>query len=397
MRIAVVGARLAGSYASLILSRLGHEVLLFDPNIRREKPCGGGVTAKALRTIPWFHEHSPPHSVIDSVRLCIRRGRSSVLRLTNPIHIFSRATLDTALRNSALQAGTSFIPERALRFLPHRAGWVIQTGQNAYEADFLVGADGATSTVRAALSEKYSSVDLSLAMGYYLPGEYHRDTVIAVLQENGFQGYLWSFPRLDHSSVGILRWLPESKASDLRQRVLDFIDLQYPEAGQDKQFYAARIPCLSRQSLIKQRVCGKNWALLGDAAGFADAITAEGIYFALRSAEILGEALERGEPLSYEPGWRKDFGMDLQRAASWRDRFYGGKLLFRAFAHRVLQINCASPRVQQITDMLVAGTTTYRQLRRQLIASSPRILLDAILSKFHKLVAVKSWHEPRIR
>jgi flavin-dependent dehydrogenase len=171
---------------------------------------------------------------------------------------------------------------------------------------------------------------------------------------------------------------------------LDFIESHYPEAGSEKKFYAARIPCLSRLSLIQQQVCGKNWALLGDAAGFADPITAEGIYFAMRSAEILGESLERNQPLSYEQGWRNDFGIDLQRAAAWRDRFYGGRLLFRAFAHRALQITCASPRVQQITNMLVAGTSKYRQLRRQLIASSPRILLDAIRSKFQKLATAKS-------
>ena len=66
-----------------------------------------------------------------------------------------------------------------------------------------------------------------------------------------------------------------------------YCDSTTPCAGTEKSFYAACIPCLSRDVLMNQTVCGKGWALLGDAAGFADGITAEGIYYAFRSAELL--------------------------------------------------------------------------------------------------------------
>ena len=39
MKIGIIGARLAGSYAGLLLSRMGHEVLLFDDCVEKEKPC----------------------------------------------------------------------------------------------------------------------------------------------------------------------------------------------------------------------------------------------------------------------------------------------------------------------------------------------------------------------
>ncbi len=100
---------------------------------------------------------------------------------------------------------------------------------------------------------------------------------------------------MDHASIGIIRRLADARATDLRRRVAEFILMRYPSASfADMQFYAARVPCLRRRTLANQRVCGRNWALLGDAAGFADAITAEGIFFALRSAEILGEAIQSG-------------------------------------------------------------------------------------------------------
>jgi flavin-dependent dehydrogenase len=377
MRIGVVGARLAGSYASLLLSRAGHEVMLFDDTIEKEKPCGGGVTAKALHTMNWFRENPLPHNVIDTVSMTTSRGFSGSLKLRDPIHIFSRATLDASLRGAALRAGTRFISERALRFAREHGLWELKTSGGSYELEYLVGADGATSTVRSALAGRYAAEDLSLSLGFYLPGLYHPTAVLAEFQETGFSGYLWSFPRVDHSSVGILRWLPHANAADLRRRVLSFIGTRYPDAGSEKKFYAARIPCLSRRRLAQQRVCGDSWALLGDAAGFADGITAEGIHYALRSAELLAESFRRGEPPGYEAAWRHDFGGDLYRAAAWRDWFYSGTLLAKPFLDRAVQLAGLSRTMQRLANALIAGQCTYGELRTRLLWNSPRILLEA--------------------
>ncbi len=381
MRIGIIGARLSGSYAALLLAQQGHEVLLVDDTTLKEKPCGGGVTAKAVRNISWFQDNAPPHTRINRLHLTDCDGHRSDLLMHHPFLVFSRFALDSALRDSALRAGAEFVPERARAFLPARDGWVIRTQNKDLEVQFLVGADGARSSVRSCVNHKFSAADLSLALGFYLPGEFHRDTIIAVFQESGFLGYLWSFPRVDHLSVGILQWLPLANAADLRRRVLDFISQQYPLLGSEGRFYAARIPCLSRRSLIRQRVCGSNWALLGDAAGFADAITAEGISFALRSAELLAESIGRREPLRYEFAWRNTFGSDLLKAADWRDRFYAGTFLLQAFTRRALQALRHSATMRSLTEDLVSGLRSYEGLRLQIIRRCPRILLEAFRHK----------------
>ena len=79
--------------------------------------------------------------------------------------------------------------------------------------------------------------------------------------------------------------------------------------------YAARIPGLADKTWDKRRASGENWALLGDAAGFADPVTGEGIYYALRSAEIFAAAFLEDRPEEYEADWRKDFGAELRRYA----------------------------------------------------------------------------------
>ena len=185
--------------------------------------------------------------------------------------------------------------------MPENHGWVISTtAGHSHEVDFLVGADGANSSVRASLVGKYRSSDLVIALGYYLPGVYHPNTAVAAFQEFGFPGYIWSFPRADHSSVGIGCRLTAADSTVLRKRLHAFMSDYYPDAREDRRFFAARIPCLSRQTLINQHVCGPNWASVGDAAGFVDAITSEGIYFALRSAELLAGAISSNAPMSYE-------------------------------------------------------------------------------------------------
>ncbi|HYK87240.1 MAG TPA: NAD(P)/FAD-dependent oxidoreductase [Acidobacteriota bacterium] len=381
MRIGIVGARLSGSYAALLLAQQGHEVLLFDDSTHKEKPCGGGVTAKAVGTMPWFRENPLPHTQIELLRLMTLDGRRSDVPLHHPIRIFSRLTLDSALRKCAVNSGARLLDARARGFVRTKGGWVVQTCGQEFEVDFLVGADGATSSVRSAVTGKFLATDVSLALGFYLPGQHHRDTIITVFQESGFMGYLWSFPRVDHVSVGILCWLPLANAADMRQRVLEFISEKYPNFTAQKKLYAARIPCLSHRSIARQRVCGENWALLGDAAGFVDAITAEGISFALRSAELLAESIRRGAPQFYESAWREDFGADLMRAAEWRDRFYGGTVLLHSFIGRALQALRHSATVRSLTDDQICGLRSYEQLRRQIILRSPRILLEALRHK----------------
>jgi flavin-dependent dehydrogenase len=125
-----------------------------------------------------------------------------------------------------------------------------------------------------------------------------------------------------------------------------------------------------------------NYTTVGrDAAGFADAITAEGIYFALRSAELLCEALRCSAPVSYENLWRQDFGVELEKAALWRDRFYAGHFLFRAFTRRAVQAMRRSRTVQTLTDRLICGHYTYNELRMHLILKTPVILVEAIIHR----------------
>src|SRR6201999_1774605 len=83
---------------------------------------------------------------------------------------------------------------------------------------------------------------------------------------------------------------------------------------------------------------------IGDAAGFADPITGEGIYYAFRSAELLSDALitmpamhdYAAASATYEKIWREDFGHDLERASRRLPRFYRGRFCGRLFTDAMI-------------------------------------------------------------
>jgi flavin-dependent dehydrogenase len=133
--------------------------------------------------------------------------------------------------------------------------------------------------------------------------------------------------------------------------------------------YAARIPGLSSTTLETRRTCGEDWALLGDAAGFADPVTGEGIYYALRSAELFAECSLVGEHCEYENRWRTDFGNELKRASQMRRRFYGN-FWGAPFTERMIEFARGHRGIKRVLGDLVAGEQGYVNLKKKLAKSA---------------------------
>jgi flavin-dependent dehydrogenase len=141
--------------------------------------------------------------------------------------------------------------------------------------------------------------------------------------------------------------------------------------------YAARIPGLEPRTWDTRRACGDRWALLGDAAGFADPVTGEGIYYALRSAELFAEAYLAGSPLEYEARWRADFGRELQRASQMRRKFYGN-FWGAPFTERMIEFARGHRGIRKVLGKLVAGEQGYTGLKRKLARSALKPPLIAL-------------------
>ena len=133
--------------------------------------------------------------------------------------------------------------------------------------------------------------------------------------------------------------------------------------------YAARIPGLAPRTWDTRKACGDGWVLLGDAAGFADPVTGEGIYYALRSAELFADAYLNGTPEKYEQLWRKDFGAELKRASEMRRRFYGN-FWGAPFTDRMIEFAKGHRGIRKVLGRLVAGDQGYVNLKKKLARSA---------------------------
>ena len=139
--------------------------------------------------------------------------------------------------------------------------------------------------------------------------------------------------------------------------------------NQTAERYAARIPGLANKTWDTRKVCGDDWALVGDAAGFADPVTGEGIYYALRSAQLLAECSLNGNLSTYESRWRDDFGGELRRAAQMRRRFYGN-FWGAPFTERMIEFARGHRGVKRVLGELVAGDQGYVDLKKKLVKSA---------------------------
>src|SRR5947208_15594270 len=100
MQIAVVGAGPAGTWASILLARLGHSVTLIDSQAPWEKPCGGGVTAKALTSFGIF-ETDLPRNNIDAIAIYFGDKLSVSVSPQEPIAVVSLRELGRSLLQEA--------------------------------------------------------------------------------------------------------------------------------------------------------------------------------------------------------------------------------------------------------------------------------------------------------
>jgi len=155
--VAVVGAGPAGAWAAYSLARRGARVTLLDPSHPREKPCGGGVTGRALELIASaLGDSGVPACRVHSARFVESgTGRCASVALEDTasgsqpgLLVASRTAFDGALVSAAVAAGAELRRARVTDLRVERDGVCIETREGTLRAARVVGADGANGLVR---------------------------------------------------------------------------------------------------------------------------------------------------------------------------------------------------------------------------------------------------------
>jgi len=377
--VAILGGGPAGAFAAEKLAAGGVHTVLFDEKLAWEKPCGGGLTYKAYHTYPFLIENNTPKKLVTETILAAPRVKAARLRLPEPLLIYSRMDLNRMLLERAERAGAQIEQARVTDLTRTGSGWRLRTSGGTMDADFCVIATGARNPLRE-FGTRLTARDTMSALGYYIPGD---QTQIDIQFLPQLEGYIWIFPRCGHLSVGICG--KGEPAASLRRRLESYL-AQKGISWKGEAFYSHLLPSLESAAWRRNRVAGDQWLAVGDAAGLVDPITGEGIYYALRSADLAAKALlsELGglaEKLqTYRRMLRRDFAADLEFGSRLAKQVFLGRFLFGSVPARMVQFTRRSSRFRGIMQDLFAGTQTYLGLKNRLLRNLHGSLYEIAMS-----------------
>ena len=312
--VLVVGAGPAGSATAIHLARAGANVVLAErAHFPRDKPCGGGLTGRALRRIP-----VDPSPVVERTvdRFSLRLGyRSSFTRTHSEplIAMTQRRRLDAFLAAAAAEAGADLREGAKVEELtPNGSGVTARVGDALIHADTCIGADGANGVVA-----RTTGVKPEIVYGVALEGnvplstlavpELDRTAVIELGIVPG--GYGWVFPKGDHANLGVGGWGDEGPR--LRAHLDELARRHDVDPAALTEVRGHRLPMRRPGTQAHHgRVL-----LVGDAAGLVDPLSGDGMYEAFTSAALAAEAVLTDSIPAYTQGLAG--ALDRHATASW--------------------------------------------------------------------------------
>lgn len=366
----VVGAGPAGSHAAALLARRGRRVALLDrASFPRDKTCGGGLSQKTLGVLGRL-----PAAVVQ------REFSGAWVTWTNQAAVVKdlrgpsactvlRSEFDAWLLARACEAGASFYGATAVTGVSVEQGMAIaHTREAAFEAPLLLAADGVASVVRSKVFGR-DAVRYAPAIEALIdasPEEIERIGARVVFDLGGMpRGYGWVFPKRDHFNVGV--YSPFAGAG-IRAHLDAFLRSHGLHRAQAPRICGYAIPVRNR---LREYEKGPV-LLVGDAAGLADAVWGEGIYFALRSAQLAVHALgdSDGAPRAgrYSTLLRDELEAELRWSRRLASVLYGsGRYAFDALARNRVASDWFAG--------VITGEVSYRDCFLRTVLGAPRWML----------------------
>ena len=313
----VVGAGPAGSATAIHLARGGARVLLVDKaRFPRDKPCGGGLTGRALRAAPCPVDPVVEH-VVDTFELRLDYGRSFERDCGEPMILMTqRRRLDAYLAEQAVEAGAEFRDATRAEELTIGADAVeARIDGVRVQADVVVGADGANGIVasRVGLGDgiiRGVALEGNVSWDVLDPERYKGRAVVELGVVPG--GYAWVFPKGDHANLGVGGWRSEGpKLRDHLARLAEHHRVPFEQLTDVK---GHRLPMRSVGNGGGSPAAGRV-LLVGDAAGLVDPLSGDGMYEAFVSGKLAAESILNDARETYAP--RLAAALDHHATASW--------------------------------------------------------------------------------
>lgn len=276
----IIGAGPAGTVCAYLLRKAGIRCALVDfATFPRDKICGGGLTPKAYSLLAEImpdlrYEYQP----IKRIKLGLDHKPINEIVLPQEVRVVSRKDFDNALLHQYLNIGGLFIQDSFGKFEQREDGRIVVNLKSGRQllCNHLVGADGANSRVRRQLIGKYDGNLLILEQ--YI--DKANDTIEGVASSKYERGYYYLFPSMHFDVVGLC-------AKDMTPQ--RFRDVLAQLGIEETQITGANISVHEVDSGMD------NIMLIGDAGGFANKLTYEGLYYAIATGRNASEAIVNGK------------------------------------------------------------------------------------------------------
>ncbi|HTV14788.1 MAG TPA: geranylgeranyl reductase family protein [Acidobacteriaceae bacterium] len=340
----VVGAGPAGCAAAYDLAVAGRAVLLVDRSeFPRHKACAGGLTRKSLLALRY--SVSPvTRATVSAIRVDKRRGEGARLASRTPVCAMTvRQELDDFCLRQTIAAGAQFARIAAIAAIDAGGDGVsVTTEDGIFRGRYLVGADGVHSRVRRLLCGEHPAW---LRRGFALEAKVRPADGLAAGVLFDFapvrRGYGWIFPKRDHLNVGLYTEAAGEKID--RARLLAWIAERFDGEAEVENVTGQYLGFGAESPGAEHALAGGRAFLVGDAGGFADPLTGEGIYGAIASGQAAAAAIDAG--LSGDAAAEEVFALetlrlrrDLRLSASGARWFYANfDLGFRALTAPVFR------------------------------------------------------------
>jgi geranylgeranyl reductase family protein len=384
--VIIVGGGPAGSTAARGLARGGARVLVLDrAAFPRNKPCGGGLTWRALKRFPDVEAALPRVSSHPISRLYMEApgGETVVVESKQPtVLLVRRVEFDHLLMTMAREAGAE-LAEGAdvVRALETASGMRLETRDGrVFEAPIVVAADGVYSVVarRLGFNPGWPRSSVALDMMEETPSDRLRavdqNTLWISFAPGSGHGYGYIFPKRDHVNVGV-GYVVSSLRTTIREAphalhaafVAGLKDRGLLEGDPDRsRFTPYQIPI---GGPLRTTARGRVY-VAGDAGGFVNGFSAEGIYFAMVTGDLAARAILGGpSPRLYERLWRTEIGAEM------RDSRFLNRYVFADLGRvgRLVRGVHAYPPVADLLVDYATGADTYEGVRRRFLLKFPRI------------------------
>jgi len=408
--VLVVGAGPAGATAARTLALKGVPVRLIDRSaFPRNKPCGGGISVRALKRFPYLEPQLGRIATHTLSRLHLEGpgGASTIVHSREPAALMiRRVEFDALLVSLAVEAGAELVTGAEIVHAAMNAERVelIARDGRRWKAPIVIAADGVHSVIarrlglnrgwaphavaldmmeetpRSALRDLDPST-LWVAYGYDPGGVNEGSDVGKRAHPRAPEGYAYIFPKRDHVNIGIgyvlsyYRNAVDKAPYDLQRGLIAELESRGVVTGESvrRNFTPFLIPV---GGPLPEP--GRDRVLLaGDAGGFVNAFTAEGIYYAMVTGDLAARAIvETPDPPAglarlYRRACRSEIGREL-RDAVWIQRYLFAD---RARMARIIENAPRYPATTRAILEYATGHRSYASVRFHLLTRFPELAL----------------------